>query len=150
MIENMDAEKAKTALVAAIQTAMADMVFIDTSRTEDLPLLEDENRAAIDILKPVSLRLEVAAGPKLRGRIADILYGEDSEWNRDDAFLELLNVTAGIFLSEYYGSGMEVRLELPRYLFMRDEEEGATVTEAGLDAEGEQMVAALRSIRYRY
>jgi hypothetical protein len=150
MMEYMDAEKAKSALVAAIQTAMADMVFIDTAKIDQVASLEAENRAAIDILKPVSLRLEVAAGPKLRGRIADILYGEDTEWTRDDAFLELLNVSAGIFLSEYYGAGMEVRLELPRYLFMRDEEEGAAVAEAGFDAEGEPMVAALRSIRYRY
>ncbi|MDA8409834.1 MAG: hypothetical protein M0001_05510 [Treponema sp.] len=150
MMENMDSEKAHTALVSAIQTAMADMVFIDTEKTDRPITLEAENRAAIDILKPISLRLEVSAGPRLRGRIADILYGEDSEWNRDDAFLELLNVSAGIFLSEYYGAGMEVRLELPRYLFMRDDEEGAAVAEAGFDAEGEPLVAALRSIRYLY
>ncbi len=149
MTENMDAEKALSALITAVQTEMADMVFIDTAKATYSPALKAENRAAIDMLKPLSLLLEVSAGPKLRGRIADILYGEDSEWNRDDAFFELLNVTAGIFLSEYYGPGMEVRLELPRYLFMRDEEEGAAVAESGFDAEGEPMLAALRSISYR-
>jgi len=150
MMDNLDAAKAETALVAAVQTALAEMVFIDTTRTPDLPALAQENRAAIDILKPISLRLEVSAGPVLRGRIADILYGEDSEWNRDDAFLELLNVSAGIFLSEYYGPGAELRLELPRYLFMKDDEEGESVAVAGFDAEGEPLMAALRSIRYRY
>lgn len=150
MTENLDAGKARGALQTAIQTAMAEMVFIDTAGVEAGEPPEIEDRAAIDILKPVSLRLEVSAGPQLRRRIADILYGEDSEWNRDDAFLELLNVSAGIFLSEYYGAGMEVRLELPRYLFMRDEEEGAPVAEASFDAEGEPIVATLRSIRYRY
>lgn len=149
-MENMDLERAGLALANAVQTAMADMVFIDTTKTEERPRLQLEDRAAIDILKPLSLRLEVSASPKLRGRIADILYGEESEWNKDDAFLELLNVSAGIFLSEYYGPGMEVRLELPRYLYVKDEEEGEAVAEAGFDAEGEPMLATLRSIRYRY
>ena len=150
MMDNIDPAKAGEALELAVKSAMAEMVFIDTIADPACPSLDSENRAAIDILKPMSLRLEVSAGPVLRRRIADILYGEDSEWNRDDAFLELLNVAAGLFLSHYFGAGAEVRLELPRYLYMSDDEEGAAVVQRGFDAEGEALMAALRSIRYRY
>lgn len=150
MNETIDPVRAGQALTEAISAAFAEMAFIDAEPLTELPKAVPSDRAAIDVLKPLSLRLELAAGPALRGRIADILFGADTELNRDDAFLEIVNVAAGIFLSKYYGAKSEVRLELPRYLYGTDDEEGALVFEIAFDAEGESMVAALRSVRYRY
>jgi hypothetical protein len=149
MKDILDPSQAGSALTKAVQSAFADMVFMDAA-TAPIPSGRPADRAAIDMLKPLSLRLEIAAGPELRKRISGILFGDDSERNSDDAFLELVNVTAGVFLSTYYGAKSEVRLELPRYLYGMDQEEGSLVCEVGFDAEGEAVVAALRSMRYRY
>ncbi len=150
MNETLDPSQASAALLAAVQSAFADMAFIDAEPMKTLPKEPPADRAAIDMLKPLSLRLEIATDSRLRKRISDILFGDEGERNSDDAFLELVNVVAGVFLSKYYGAKSEVRLELPRYLYGANEEEGSLICEVGLDAEGETVIAALRSMRYRY
>jgi hypothetical protein len=150
MSDTIDAGQARLAMIEAVQSAFADMAFIDVAALPALPATLPSDKAAIDMLKPLSLRLEISSSPGLRARISDILFGTDNERDKDDAFLELVNVAAGVFLSKYYGAKSEVRLELPRYLYETDEEEGSLISELGMDAEGEPLVVALRSMRYRY
>lgn len=149
MSDNIDPGRARAALAAVIPEAFADMAFIDAEPVAE-PSRVPETRAAIDILKPFSCRLEIAAGPGVRERIADILFGESEERGRDDAFLELLNIAAGSFITRYFGAGSDIRLELPHYLYFEEEGEGSPVVSLAFDAEGEPVVATLRSVRYRY
>lgn len=153
MSEAIDQALALGKLEECVSSVFADMAFIDVERmpgaAEPGPE-EGLERAGIDIMKPLSLRLELATSPGLRARIADILFGDASPRSRDDAFLELLNVIAGAFLTSYFGQGCEVKMELPHYLYSFDEPWGESVARARFDAEGEPLVIELRSVRYRY
>jgi hypothetical protein len=130
---------------------------------------QPEARAAIDALEPVSCSIELRMGDSLRRRISDILFsgqaagGSANGDASDDALLELLNVIAGSFLTDYFGPGGEIKLDLPRYLYFGDDAastgrevpEGQSsgsrvVAELDLDAEGEPLKAVLSSVRYRY
>ena len=166
MTEPFDPSRAAPILEAAISTVFADMAFIDAARAPNpLAIAQPEARAAIDALEPASCSLELRMGDSLRRRIADILFSGQggSGAAGDDALLEILNVIAGKFLTDYFGSGGEIKLDLPRYLYFGDEAgrqvqdaQGGLaavsrpVTELDLDAEGEPLKAILSSVRYRY
>lgn len=175
MNENFDRERACSRLAETVAAVFADMAFIDAvalaesiaaepaapavsapvgsapaSERTGVPA-EAPERCALDVLKPVSCRLELALSPGLHRKIVDILLGEsDIKGGADDSILEMLNVIAGGFLTSYFGTGVEIKLELPRYLFLEDESGGDIVCSADFDAEGERLSAVLRSIRYRY
>jgi len=166
MTEPFDPSRAAPMLEAAVSRVFADMAFIDAGRSpRPVQVAQPEARAAIDALEPASCSIELRMGDSLRRRIADILFsgqagsGEAS----DDALLELLNVIAGSFLTDYFGPGGEIKLDLPRYLYFGDEAAlpgrdaqggpgggSRVVAELDLDAEGEPLKAILSSIRYRY
>lgn len=166
MTEPFDPSRAAPMLEAAVSRVFADMAFIDAERSpRPVQVAQPEARAAIDALEPASCSIELRMGDSLRRRIADILFsgqagsGEAS----DDALLELLNVIAGSFLTDYFGPGGEIKLDLPRYLYFGDEAAlpgrdaqggpgggSRVVAELDLDAEGEPLKAILSSIRYRY
>lgn len=176
MNENFDREKACSCLAETVAAVFADMAFIDAvTLAESIATppgtpstatpagvaqtgaalagapAEPLERCALDVLKPVSCRLELALSPGLHRKIVDILLGEsDVKGGADDSILEMLNVIAGGFLTGYFGMGVEIKLELPRYLFLEDESGGDIVCSADFDAEGERLSAILRSIRYRY
>jgi len=176
MTEPFDPSRAAPMLEAAVSRVFADMAFIDAGRSpRPVQVAQPEARAAIDALEPASCSIELRMGDSLRRRIADILFsgqagsGEASDdalldgEASDDALLELLNVIAGSFLTDYFGPGGEIKLDLPRYLYFGDEAAlpgrdaqggpgggSRVVAELDLDAEGEPLKAILSSIRYRY
>lgn len=168
MVDGYDPERSREALVGAVSCAFADMAFMDVAPFGDASggstggstgaASADtgsgrEVRAAIDMLKPVSGRLELRMPEELRARILDTLYGgaeEPAGERRDDTVLELLNVVAGQFLSRYFGSGAGVKLELPQYLYFHEGYEGEAVLDLAFDAEGLPVRALLSSVRYRY
>lgn len=166
MTEPFDPARAAPMLGAAVSRVFADMAFIDAEATHSpRSMAQPEARAAIDALEPASCSIELRMGDSLRRRIADILFSGQGESGAacDDAILELLNVIAGSFLTEYFGPGGEIRLDLPRYLYFGDEAPGPSrdaqdgqsggsrlVAELDLDAEGEPLKAILYSVRYRY
>ena len=170
MTEPFDPSRAAPMLEAAVSRVFADMAFIDAERAaRPLQMPPSEARAAIDALEPASCSIELCMGDSLRRRIADILFsgqtgsGAPSGVASDDALLELLNVIAGSFLTDYFGPVGEIKLDLPRYLYFGDESSAAgrelpasqasesrVVAELDLDAEGEPLKAILSSVRYRY
>ena len=151
----IDAVRAATILMDTIASTFADIAFIDVAPTragEPEKVIQAPLRAAIDVLKPVSCRIEIQCPATLKQRIeATLFQGEvRSGGKEEDAILEILNVTAGVFLTSYFGPGTDVKLELPQYLFLSDGSEGEILAQASGDAEGEPLRAVLRSIRYRY
>ena len=156
MSETIEAGRAAAILMETLSTTFADMAFIDVEpmREGSMPPATDGPaplRVAIDVLKPVSCRLEIECPASLKRRIDETLFqGEGEGQNQEDSLLELLNVAAGVFLTAYFGAGADIKLELPQYLFFSDGSEGEILAEASGDAEGEALHAALRSIRYRY
>jgi len=128
----LDVHKAQAALREAAVSVFAEMTFMDalvpppeaekqglssgtairgaSAVNEGAPAVEGVH-AALDVLKPLSCRMEILLTRPLADRIVDILYGEaDIEFkddktkapplsnrNRDDSILEILNVLAGNF-----------------------------------------------------
>lgn len=150
MKETIDPVRAASILMETLSSTLADMAFIDVEPAcaKGAPI-QDPVRMAIDVLRPVSLRLELECPGALKVRIEETLF-QGEERGEEDSLLEILNVSAGVFLSSYFGTGADIKLELPQYLFFSDGSEGDILAEAEGDAEGEPLRAVLRSIRYRY
>ena len=154
MNATIDSERAAAILMDTLSSTFADIAFIDVGPARGgTPgmVTEAPLRAAIDVLKPVSCRLEIECPAALRARIeATLFQGQGEGRNEEDSLLEILNVAAGVFLTAYFGPGADIKLELPQYLYFSDGSEGEILAEAKGDAEGEPLRAVLRSIRYRY
>jgi len=157
MNEALDAVRAATALMETISSTFADIAFIDVEPARavagDAKAIVQPIRVAIDVLRPVSCRIEIECSTSLKQRIEATLFqgeGDGKKGSEEDSLLEILNVVAGVFLTAYFGSGADIKLELPQYLFFTDGPEGEVLAEASGDAEGEPIRAVLRSIRYHY
>jgi hypothetical protein len=160
MIQAIDPARAAPILMASLSSTFADMAFIDVEAARPPSAqagaaahgaLEGCVRAAIDVLRPVSCRLEIQCPAALKERIESTLFqGEAEGGSREDSLLEMLNVAAGAFLTSYFGQGADIKLELPQYLYLAEGSEGEVLAEAEADAEGQPLRAVLRSIRYRY
>jgi len=154
MNDTIDPGRAAALLMEALSSTFADLAFIDVEPAAGAASEKDivsPLRAAIDVLKPVSCRLEISCPAGLRDRIEAILFQDKiEERGEQDSLLEILNVVAGQFLTLYFGAGTDVKLELPQYLYLAEPDEGAILAQAAGDAEGEPVFATLRSVRYRY
>lgn len=168
MNEQLDPVRSAALLSEAASSVFADMAFIDAEPLPspgEVPAAAagsgtsgvspgDTTCAAIDVLSPLSCRIELRFTESLRNRIVDILFSESPEQekkkNAEDSILEMLNVIAGTFLASYFGAGTEVQLALPRCLFPEEELPGTAVAELRLDAEGCPFELSLYSVRYRY
>ena len=158
MIETIDPGKAERSLVDALSSTFAEIAFIDVvpigAGAREPAASAEPVRAAIDMLKPLSCRLELECPASLLRKIEGNLF--QGEGAGEDLLLELLNVLAGAFATSCFGAGADVKLELPRYVFSSAEaegpegSEGAEIAQVLGDAEGERLLAALRSVRYRY
>lgn len=158
MNKHIESGKAGLLLADCVSSVFADMAFIDVQETPEEPeesaTKEDERCVAIDVLAPLSCRIELRINKSLRDKIVENLFGEapDSvqKKNGEDSLLEMLNIIAGTFLSAYFGAGTEIQLELPQYLYFEDQSQGQQVAKVYMTAEGEPLSIALNSVRYRY
>ncbi len=168
----IDDARAAEALTDAAVSVFAEMAFMDA-----LPMAGDAEKpvggtdavhVALDVLKPLSCRLELILSRNLADRISDNLYGtadmgfqeeasagsaaaaRSGDRSRDDSALELLNVLAGGFLSGYFGAGTPFKLELPFFVFGEEETEDTVTVRRRLDVEGLPAEVLLSSVRYRY
>jgi hypothetical protein len=162
MTDNFNAENAERILAECVISVFGEMAFIDVVRSENdkgsasmsVKRSKDERRAAIDVLAPLTCRIELKINTPLRDRITETLFGEigESEIKKtaEDPLLEMLNIIAGTFLSSYFGSGTDIQLELPRYLYSGEQSSGQEIAALRMDAEGEPVDVILSSVRYRY
>lgn len=160
----LEGERAARILAESVSPVFGEMAFLDAVVVAAIwgPQAEGQEAAqaggadqmtiAIDMLKPLSLRLELAFPRSLEDRIDENLYGDltDRPVGAGDSSLELLNVVAGSFLSGYFGAGASFKLELPFFLFGASEVSGPPIARVDLDVEGKRATLTLRSIRYRY
>ncbi len=169
MTESFDPARTAAALSESVQTVLADMVFLDAEpRPAGGVPVSGESRAAIDVLKPASFRLELRMTPEFAAKAASIILcdeppGEAGDESRasgsartsgsargDDTILEILNVIAGTFVTRYFGAGIVPRLELPQFKYFADGTEGQEICSLDFDVEGLPLRIILSSIRYRY
>ncbi len=155
---NLDPERAAELLTEATVSVFAEMAFLDavTIRGGEAVPRDGEGTkcAVIDVMAPLSCRLELRVPAELRDRMVDILFSETPEGQRrkhaEDALLEMLNIITGNFLASYFGAATELQLSLPRYLYFDEELPGTAVADLRLDAEGAPFSVSLQSVRYRY
>jgi CheY-specific phosphatase CheX len=158
MTQTIEADRANALLGLYTTSVFADMAFMDvqkdtggTTRKKDA---EEILCASIDVLQPLSCRIELLITKTLLDRIVSNLFGEELPSPRQqeagDSLLEMLNIIAGNFLSGYFSTGTEIQLELPRYLYLGEQEQGEAVTCLDMNAEGEPLTVRLCSVRYRY
>jgi len=160
MTYTLDPGKTELVLARCVSDVFAETAFIDVQEkaAESRGTEEDAGTklAAIDILSPLSCRIQLRITQGILDRIADILFGSCGETPSvikkytDDSILEILNIITGSFLTSYFGSGTEFQLELPQYLYSVDESSGETVARFSMDAEGDTIDILLLSVRYRY
>jgi hypothetical protein len=165
MSELLEGTKAADLLAESISSAFADMAFIDvqkvsTDTTPDAvihagtPVPDNERCVVIDVLMPLSCRIELKVDVALRDHIVETLFGDFPENEQkkmaEDSILEMLNVIAGSFISAYFGPDTTIQLELPRLLYIAESPVGQTVARVLMDAEGIPLTANLTSVRYRY
>ena len=148
MNDTIDAAKAVEALGRATTQVLADMAFIDAPCAPTDETVAYDVCAAIDILKPLSCRLELRLPKPLSDSIVETLGAGGP--SVDDAVLEMVNILAGVFISEYFGPGSAIKLELPTFLYESAEDEGVPIATVRGDAEGTPFAAVIRSVRYRY
>lgn len=152
MKDSIDTAKVASALCAATSSVFADMAFLDASCLPD----EDRYRpqevfdicTVIDILKPLSWRLELRMPKTLSDSIMETLGSEGPD--TDDAVLEMVNILAGVFISEYFGPGAAIKLELPTYMYEAIDDEEEPIVRVLGNAEGTPFEVLIRSVRYRY
>lgn len=158
----LEPDRCKEILSECVSSVFADTAFIDVVPTENI----EENAgienivfdhcAIIDVLMPVSCRIVLHIQKSLSKKIAETLFAglDESEGEpqkkAEDSILEILNIIAGLFLSRYFGTGTDIQLELPQYLYEGNERHGQLVTNFRMDAEGERIDVALCSVRYPY
>jgi hypothetical protein len=165
MSVQLDGERAGRLLARSIAAAFGDMAFIDAQTVSvdsgddgmirsGTPVPEGQRCAVIEALMPLSCRIEFVTETALRDRIIDTLFGDRDEAVQkklaDDSLLEMLNVVAGSFLSDYFGGDAQIQLELPRLLYLAEAPVGQTVARVVMDAEGTPLTARITSVRYRY
>lgn len=151
MTESFDPARTSAALSETLQTVLAEMAFLDAEPrpSGSAPVHPEESRAAIDVLKPASFRLELHMHPDFAAKAASIILCDDTP-RGDDTVLEILNVIAGGFVTRYFGAGTVPRLELPHFKYFADGTEGQEICSLDFDVEGLPLRVILSSIRYRY
>jgi hypothetical protein len=161
MNEMFDPLRVKPILEQTLASVLAEMAFLDcvpATLVSPQQVADLSHCVAIDVLKPGSFRIEIRVGDVFRKKIISMLFdpeadaepGLGSDASEEDLLLEILNVLAGNFISQYFGADASAKLELPRYLYFTDPAEGEIVAETIMDSEGELIKVALRSVRYRY
>ncbi len=150
----LDPAKVSACLAESISQVFADMAFLDLMPAPpgDLFLVDESAMECIslDVLKPVSIRIELRFSGRLKKLVNDNLFSGEETTEGDDSLLEILNVSAGNFLIRYYGENTEPKLELPEYLFFEDSKGKDFIAQVNMLVEGEPLIAGVRSMRYHY
>jgi hypothetical protein len=165
MTELLEGKRAADLLGDSVTETFAEIAFIDVLKVSSstnpepfihagMPVPDDQRCAVIDILMPLSCRLELKVDIAHRDRIVDNLFGDFpvamQKKMADDSLLEMLNVISGAFLSAYFGKDTTIQLELPRLLYIAESPVGQSIARVQLEAEGKPLSATLTSVRYRY
>lgn len=150
----ISSEKIRSALFDSALNTFADMAFLDMT---EKPVVGEEvskhERLAIDILKPFTGRLVLTLSQQLKTQIIENIYAQKSVElqanEQEDCILEILNVIAGVFLSECYGKNSDYKIEFPELEMMDIPEGGQILATVCFDVEGMDLRLDLYSIIYQ-
>ncbi len=114
--------KVEDSVVAAVERTLSDMAFLDVVEVPDFSgKLRFGHILHISFTEPEEGEIALFLPSECKRRIVENVYGSD--WSTlhdteiDDCLLELLNVLAGNFLSDYYGEAVKHNVSLPELRF---------------------------------
>ncbi|NOY07361.1 MAG: chemotaxis protein CheX, partial [Spirochaetes bacterium] len=130
----------KEALTPAVIKTFSDMAFIDAEVLKEIPeKLTYGHIIHISLSAPEHGEIALFLPSECKKMIVENIYGSD--WTSlnateiDDCLLEILNVLAGNFLTEYFGAGVKHDISLPELLFDAEMDEKNGFTELFFNAE---------------
>ena len=134
--------KIKRILITSVVKTFSDMVFIDAGELGEVPEeLIFSHIVHINLFAPEKGDIALFLPSECKKMIVENIY--DSDWSTmqateiDDCLLEMLNVLAGNFLTEYFGVEVKHDISLPELLFDEAEMDKKNgFTELFFDAEG--------------
>jgi CheY-specific phosphatase CheX len=146
-------DELKDSLDMAVALTFGDMSFLDVQ-----PALEEEQSAQegqllhISFLAPATGGMMLFLPLELKRQIVENIHAKPwDELNNteiDDCLLELLNVLAGNFLQQMFGSDTKVNLSFPEVLFDRFEvEHVGSYHDFFYNAEGIPLVVSIRLVK---
>jgi len=111
-------DKIKDAMIKTIGSVFSDMIFIDTLYMEEAPeSFEYTQILFIDVISPQAGYITAYLPLELRKTIVETIHSSD--WNDmhaseiDDCLLEILNVVAGNFMTEFLGRDNKYNISFP-------------------------------------
>ena len=114
----MNKDKIKDAMIKTIESVFSDMIFIDTLHLEEAPeSFEYTQILFIDVISPQAGYIIAYLPLALRKTIVETIHSLD--WNDmhaseiDDCLLEILNVVAGNFMTEFLGRDHKYNISFP-------------------------------------
>ena len=121
MSEQISADLQK-AMLSAVERTLSDMAFLDVIAKPDFPeTLKFSSILHISVVEPIRGEIALFLSTECKKLIVENIYGSD--WDSlhdveiDDCLLEMLNVLAGNFLSEYCGESVKHDVSLPELRF---------------------------------
>jgi len=111
-------DKIKDAMIKTIESVFSDMIFIDTLYMEEAPeSFEYTQILFIDVISPQAGYIVAYLPLELRKTIVETIHSTD--WDDmhaskiDDCLLEILNVVAGNFMTEFLGRDCKYNISFP-------------------------------------
>lgn len=142
MINNLE-----NALVAAVKKTFADMLFIDVIESSETEIQEYSHIISLKILEPEYLEIVLWLPLLVKKEVAENIYGkpwgEITDVEIDDCLLELLNILAGNFLIEYFGTNSKFSISLPEILFDKSELDNSDYRNIFFDAEEKPFMVSI-------
>ena len=109
------------ALHAAVVKTFAEMAFVDVAAADEHAVVRSSHMLTILLFKPARGELALLLPVGCKRLLVENIYGaswdELADAARDDCLLELLNVLAGNFLNELFGTSVEHSLSLPEMAY---------------------------------
>jgi hypothetical protein len=160
MIEKIDSEKVRKAMVEAVIDTFENTAFIDAVPLDAIETKDFENILSIDILKPISSTIMLFISNPLKQKIIENIFSSIevplTENQKSDGILEILIILAGNFLMAYFNKPVEYKMELPQLVMNYNEKENGNRHNSknrlvlNFDAEGLPFRIAFKSVRYWY
>ncbi len=141
-------ETAHAALVAATQSTLGEMAFLDVLESTEAVEFEAGQLLYIEFSKPIRGRILLAFPSEIKQEIVENIHAtawEDLSVSEiDDCLLELLNILGGNFLRELHKEDTKVVLSFPHVLFSLEEiSDLENFKEYYFDAEGTPFAVSL-------
>lgn len=140
-MSDQDAQRIKSAMDEAVLTTFTEMAFLDIVPLAESADIDHQQVMTIQLFEPIRGSIQLYMSKEGKQTVVENIHADGWEHltmeEIDDCLLEILNVLAGNFLSEYRPSGPKPKMSFPEIVFDPSEiEQGALSRDFYYDGEG--------------